>query len=69
MRHVHIPSLKVLVTHQEELLFEGNAWFLLVGGVFTEGLIADWIAYKRSSEVDEIRLRPHPYEFKLYYDI
>jgi glutamine synthetase len=43
--------------------------FLLAGGVFTEELIADWIAYKRAGEVDEIRLRPHPYEFKLYYDI
>jgi glutamine synthetase len=36
--------------------------------VFTEGLIEDWIAYKRSHEVDAIRLRPHPWEFRLYYD-
>ena len=48
---------------------EADHEFLLVGGVFTETLIQDWIAYKRGSEVDEIRLRPHPYEFKLYYDI
>ena len=31
--------------------------------------IRDWIAYKRASEVEPMRLRPHPYEFKLYYDI
>ncbi len=43
--------------------------FLLAGGVFTEDLITDWIAYKRIHEVDEIRLRPHPWEFALYYDI
>jgi glutamine synthetase len=48
---------------------ENDHEFLLSGGVFTEELIADWIAYKRSTEVDEMRLRPHPYEFKLYYDI
>jgi glutamine synthetase len=43
--------------------------FLLRGGVFTEGLIQAWIDYKREHEVDPIRLRPHPYEFSLYYDI
>jgi glutamine synthetase len=48
---------------------EADHEFLLAGGVFTEELIADWIAYKRGKEVDEMRLRPHPYEFKLYYDI
>ncbi len=43
--------------------------FLLEGGVFTHDLIATWIEYKRLKEVDAIRLRPHPYEFALYYDI
>jgi glutamine synthetase len=43
--------------------------FLLKGGVFTEDLIESWIGYKRSKEVDPMRLRPHPYEFFLYYDI
>jgi glutamine synthetase len=37
--------------------------------VFTEDLISTWIAYKREVEIDAIRLRPHPYEFALYYDI
>jgi glutamine synthetase len=43
--------------------------FLLKGGVFTEDLVEEWISYKRSKEVDAIRLRPHPYEFVLYHDI
>jgi glutamine synthetase len=43
--------------------------FLLKGGVFTPDLIETWIAYKRTAEVDYVRLRPHPAEFELYYDI
>lgn len=43
--------------------------FLLKGNVFTEDLIETWIGYKRDKEVDPVRLRPHPYEFFLYYDI
>lgn len=43
--------------------------YLLQGDVFTEDLIEMWIEYKRKREDDMIRLRPHPYEFALYYDI
>ncbi len=43
--------------------------FLLKGGVFTQDVIDVWIEYKNSKEVDPIRLRPHPYEFYLYFDI
>jgi glutamine synthetase len=43
--------------------------FLLKGDVFTEELLSTYIDYKRSKEVDAVRLRPHPYEFALYYDI
>jgi glutamine synthetase len=43
--------------------------YLLRGDVFTEDVIKTWIAYKRINEVDAMRLRPHPYEFCLYYDI
>jgi glutamine synthetase len=43
--------------------------FLLKGGVFTEDLIETWIEYKRDQEVDPVRLRPHPWEFALYYDV
>ncbi|MFO8031235.1 MAG: glutamine synthetase, partial [Desulfohalobiaceae bacterium] len=48
---------------------ENDHEYLLKGDVFTEDVIRSWIAYKRESEVDPIRLRPHPYEFMLYYDI
>ncbi|MGH8579319.1 MAG: type I glutamate--ammonia ligase [Gammaproteobacteria bacterium] len=43
--------------------------FLLKGDVFTQDVIDTWIGYKREKEVDAIRLRPHPHEFALYYDI
>ena len=43
--------------------------FLLKGGVFSEDLIESWIGYKRTKEVDTMRLRPHPFEFFLYYDV
>ena len=43
--------------------------FLLVGDVFTEDVITTWIEYKRKKEVEALRLRPHPYEFYLYYDV
>jgi glutamine synthetase len=37
--------------------------------VFTDDLVEAWISYKRVNEVDALRLRPHPFEFYLYYDI
>ncbi len=43
--------------------------FLLKGDVFTPDAIEMWLEYKRLNEVDAIRMRPHPYEFFLYYDI
>jgi len=48
---------------------EADHDFLLKGNVFTEDAITKWIDYKRSAEVDALRLRPHPYEFFMYYDI
>ena len=48
---------------------EADHDFLLAGDVFTEDLIGAYIAYKREVEVDPIRIRPHPHEFTLYYDI
>ncbi|PYO76787.1 MAG: type I glutamate--ammonia ligase [Gemmatimonadetes bacterium] len=47
---------------------EADHAFLLEGNVFTPDLIETWIDYKRTKEVDAMRLRPHPYEFYLYYD-
>ncbi|MEE8547770.1 MAG: type I glutamate--ammonia ligase [bacterium] len=48
---------------------EADHDFLLKGDVFTPDLIQMWLDYKRKNEVEAIRLRPHPYEFALYYDI
>jgi glutamine synthetase len=48
---------------------ENDHDFLTVGGVFTDDLLETWIDYKRKAEIDAIRLRPHPYEFAMYYDI
>jgi len=47
---------------------EADHAYLLDGGVFTPDLIQTWLDYKRSSELDPIRLRPHPHEFELYFD-
>ncbi|MBI3184303.1 MAG: type I glutamate--ammonia ligase [Myxococcales bacterium] len=43
--------------------------FLLKGDVFTEDVVQTWVEYKMSKEVNPIRLRPHPMEFALYFDI
>lgn len=43
--------------------------FLLQSDVFTPDVIETWIRYKRTNEADAVRVRPHPYEFALYYDI
>jgi glutamine synthetase len=48
---------------------EADNEYLQAGGVFTAEFIANWIDYKRTNEIDPIRLRPHPYEFELYYDL
>jgi glutamine synthetase len=42
---------------------------LFAEGIFTSDLIRTWIDYKRKNELDPIRLRPHPSEFALYFDI
>ncbi|MEJ2718773.1 MAG: glutamine synthetase, partial [Deltaproteobacteria bacterium] len=47
---------------------EADHEFLLKGDVFTQDAIDMWIEYKRDNELYPIRMRPHPYEFALYYD-
>ena len=47
---------------------ESDHAFLTQGDVFTEDFIETWIDYKRTKENDAVRLRPHPWEFFLYYD-
>jgi glutamine synthetase len=48
---------------------EADHEYLLARGVFTPDVIDTWVEYKRENEVDALRLRPHPWEFYLYYDI
>ncbi|HKX72362.1 MAG TPA: type I glutamate--ammonia ligase [Acidimicrobiales bacterium] len=48
---------------------EDDQAFLKAGGVFTDDLIETWVTYKRDNEIDAMRLRPHPWEFALYYDL
>jgi glutamine synthetase len=47
---------------------ERDCDFLLRGDVFTDDVIATWLKWKREKEIDPMRLRPHPYEFCLYFD-
>ena len=48
---------------------EADHEFLTKGDVFTPDVIEKWIEYKQENEVDAVKLRPHPHEFYLYYDI
>lgn len=50
------------------LALEGDHAFLTKGDVFTDDMIETWIRWKREKEIDPMRLRPHPFEFSLYYD-
>lgn len=57
-------SLEAALEHLEK-----DHSFLTSTGVFTEDFIDNWIAYKLDNEINPMRLRPHPYEFSLYYDV
>jgi glutamine synthetase len=48
---------------------EADHAFLLKGDVFTPDVIETWVSFKREREIDAVQLRPHPWEFYLYYDI
>jgi glutamine synthetase len=63
-----VPSMPASLEEALDCLSEDHD-FLLKGDVFSEDLIETFIEYKRKNEADAIRLRPHPYEFALYYDI
>jgi glutamine synthetase len=63
-----VPQVPGSLTEALDALERDHA-FLLKGDVFTKDMIDTWIDYKRKKEVDAIRLRPHPYEFFLYYDV
>jgi glutamine synthetase len=64
---IHVPSVPGSLEGALAALEKDHA-FLLKGDVFTEDVIQTWIEYKRAKEIDPLRLRPHPYEFALYYD-
>ncbi len=66
--HASIPQVPASLPEVLDAL-ERDHDYLLEGGVFTSDLIETWIDWKRANEVDPIRLRPHPHEFELYYDI
>jgi len=63
-----VPSMPASLEEALQSLEDDHA-FLLKGDVFSEELIETFISYKRKAEADAIRLRPHPHEFALYYDI
>ncbi len=63
-----MPSMPGSLEEALEALQRDHA-FLLKGDVFSEEFLRAYVDYKRTKEVDAIRLRPHPYEFALYYDI
>ncbi len=64
----NVPSMPGSLEEALDCLEDDHS-FLLKGDVFTEELIGAFIDYKRKNEADAVRLRPHPYEFELYYDI
>jgi glutamine synthetase len=66
-----LAEVKTVPASLEDVLdeLEADHGFLLDGDVFTQDVIDTWIDYKRINEVDAVRLRPHPHEFALYYDI
>jgi len=63
-----VPSTPASLEEALQCLREDHE-FLLKGDVFNEEVINAWIDYKMSREVHEMRIRPHPYEFSLYYDV
>jgi glutamine synthetase len=64
-------KIKTVPSSLEEALeaLEKDHEYLLKGDVFTPDVIEVWLEYKRTREVDALRLRPHPYEFYMYFDI
>ncbi|MGD9281789.1 MAG: glutamine synthetase, partial [Desulfobacterales bacterium] len=63
-----IPSAPGSLSEAIEAL-KADQEFLLKGDVFTQDAIDMWVDYKTENEINDIKLRPHPHEFYLYYDI
>ncbi|HEX2639233.1 MAG TPA: type I glutamate--ammonia ligase [Pyrinomonadaceae bacterium] len=64
----NVPSLPGTLEESLKAL-DADHEFLLKGDVFTTSMIERWIKYKTEREVDPMRLRPHPLEFAMYYDV
>ncbi len=66
-----LEGIAQLPTSLPEVLdaLEEDHAYLTEGDVFTEDLLQAWVDYKRTHEIDPIRLRPHPHEFEMYFDI
>jgi len=64
-------GIPVMPSSLEEALeeLEADHEFLLRGSVFTQDALETWISYKRENEVKPVRMRPHPHEFELYFDL
>ncbi|MFM8441499.1 MAG: type I glutamate--ammonia ligase [Acidobacteriota bacterium] len=63
-----VPSLPGSLDEALKAL-EADHEFLLKGDVFTKQMVERWITYKRENEINPMRLRPHPLEFAMYYDV
>jgi glutamine synthetase len=66
-----VASVPLMPASLEEAIecLQGDHEFLLEGDVFLRDSIENWIEYKMKKEADAMRLRPHPHEFELYFDI
>jgi glutamine synthetase len=64
----NIPQTPVQLSAVIDRLEEDHE-YLTEGGVFTPDLIETWISFKRESEILPVQIRPHPYEFALYFDV
>jgi glutamine synthetase len=64
-------TIKPLPTSLEEALtaLENDHEFLLAGDVFSREVLEEWVEHKREEEIDPVRIRPHPYEISLYFDV
>jgi len=63
-----VPRMPASLEEALSELDRDNA-FLMKGDVFTRDFFDMWIEYKYEQEINALRLRPHPYEFHLYYDV
>jgi glutamine synthetase len=64
----HVPSLPGSLDEALKALEQDND-FLITGDVFTPQIIQRWIRYKREKEIEPLRLRPHPLEYSMYFDV